>query len=54
MTNAVPEPETESANVPLYLGVKQMIQSRISNGDWAPGTRVRPRMNLSQSFTSPA
>ncbi len=40
MTNAVPEPETESANVPLYLGVKQMIQSRISNGDWAPGTRV--------------
>lgn len=40
MTNAVTEPETESANVPLYLGVKQMIQSRISNGDWAPGTRV--------------
>lgn len=40
MTDAVTEPETESANVPLYLGVKQMIQSRISNGDWVPGTRV--------------
>lgn len=40
MTDAVTDPETESPSVPLYLGVKQMIQSRISSGEWAPGTRV--------------
>jgi GntR family histidine utilization transcriptional repressor len=29
-----------AATVPLYLGVKQMILTRISGGDWLPGQRV--------------
>ncbi len=41
---------TEKGSISLYMQVKNLLESRIGNGDWVPGSVIPSEINLAQEL----